>query len=173
MRLFIAIELPQDIKEGLMKMEDALKPHIADIKWVEKENFHITLRFLGEIEEALLKDVEVSVEETANNCSSFDISLSKIGTFPYVIWVGIDKGKEILADIARKLDESLVKYGFSPADKPFSPHITLGRSKRTIKKIPQVDIKALQFRAESVTIVKSTLLPRGPIYEPVRRFPFL
>jgi|YelNatPaOPRAMG01_1025707.scaffolds.fasta_scaffold27837_4 2'-5' RNA ligase len=173
LRLFIGIELPQDIKEGLTRIENTLKPRISNVKWVEKENFHITLRFLGEIKEETLKDIEASVEETANNYSSFNVSLSKIGRFPYVIWIGIEEGREVLANIAYTLEESLIRYNFPPADKPFSPHITLGRSRKPIKNIPQEDFIPLHFRVDSISIIQSTLLPDGPIYKSLRRFPFL
>lgn len=173
LRLFIAIELPEDIKEELIRIEETLKSYISNVKWVERENFHITLRFLGEISEERLKYVEECVGETASNYSSFNVSLNCIGTFPYVIWVGIDEGKEVLTEIAYRLESSLVKYNFPPADKPFSPHITLGRSKKPLRKSPKGDFKSLEFLADSITIIQSTLLPNSPVYKPLRRFSFL
>lgn len=172
LRLFIAIELPEDIKEELIKIEGVLKPYISNVKWVEKENLHITLRFLGEITEERLKDIEEAVGEIANSYSPFYISLSGIGTFPYVIWVGIDEGKETLTEIAYKSEGALIKKGFPPADKAFSPHITLGRLKKSAGKTPKEDFKPLRFLADSITIMQSTLFSNGPVYNPVRIFPF-
>jgi 2'-5' RNA ligase len=172
MRLFIAVEIPEDVKEELGKTMEALKRKVSSVKWVEKENFHITLRFIGEVQEDKLPVIENIIEEVSSKFSPFDIELKGVGNFPYVIWIGIDKGKEILSDISYSIEGPLIKAGFPPADKLFSPHITLGRVKKKIENFQGVDFGPLSFRADSITLMQSQLFSSGPVYTPLKVSPF-
>jgi len=91
MRVFIAIELPENIKEGLEKLVISLKRSISNVKWVEKENFHITLRFIGEVDKDKVLQIEKILDEVGSRFSPFEAELSGLGKFPHVLWVGIDE----------------------------------------------------------------------------------
>ncbi|MBU1905681.1 MAG: RNA 2',3'-cyclic phosphodiesterase, partial [Candidatus Omnitrophica bacterium] len=82
MRTFIAIELPKEIKQELAKMQEQLKASGADVKWVKPENIHLTLKFLGEIEERKLEQINQILQEVTKNKSTFQASISSLGAFP-------------------------------------------------------------------------------------------
>jgi len=169
MRVFIAIELPENIKEELEKLVISLKRSISNVKWVEKENFHITLRFIGEVDKDKVLQIEKILDEVGSRFSPFEAELSGLGKFPHVLWVGIEKGNNILKDIAYAIEGSLLREGFQPSDKLFSPHITLGRVKREIKKLPiEKSFGPLSFTVDSITLMESQLFPTGPVYSPIK-----
>lgn len=168
MRLFIAIEIPEDIKDELADLVERYKHKISNVKWVERENFHITLRFLGEVEENKVGLIESIIDEVAGKFSSFEIELKGMGKFPHVIWVGIDRGKDTLSNIAYSIEGALLRGGFEPADKPFSPHITLGRIKKEIKNLQLEAFGPISFQADSITLMQSRLFPSGPVYTPIK-----
>lgn len=172
MRVFIAIEIPESIKEELAHLVEGLKDKISNVKWVEKENFHITLRFIGEIQEDRISVLESIIDEVSLKFSPFEIELKGTGKFPHVIWVGIDKGGDILKNIYYSIEGALIRADFPPIDKPFSPHITLGRVKKDVKRFQVEDFGPISFYANSITLMQSQLFPSGPIYTPIRIFPF-
>lgn len=181
MRTFIAIELPKAIRESLNSLQEQLKTSGAEVKWVEPQNIHLTLRFLGEANDKKLDMVIRALEETAKDRNSFYIRLSSIGAFPKInfpriIWVGIDKGEAEAAEIARALEKEIAKVGIPPEDRPFSSHITIGRVKSSLNRSRLIDnLTTLgsglfgqenpEFLVTKITLFKSTLTPRGPIYE--------
>lgn len=170
MRVFIAIEIPEDIKEELAHLIESLKDKISNVKWVERENFHITLRFIGEVSEDRIPVLERIIDEVSLKFSPFEIELKGTGKFPHVIWVGIDKGSDILKNISYSIEGALIRANFSPTDKPFSPHITLGRVKKEIKRFQVEDFGPLVFLVDSITLMQSQLFPSGPIYTPINTF---
>lgn len=181
MRLFIAIKIPDFIKEEIIKAEDALRQAGSDTKWVEDKNIHITLKFLGEVKESALPEVLSTIENLAGNNPPFQYEINGIGAFPSVkhpkiLWIGIGKGKENIINLCRNLDEALDKIGFEKEKKDFHPHITIGRSRSgknmnilsdMMQKTP---IGVLKDDVESVFLIKSSLTPKGPVYEDVKEF---
>lgn len=180
MRAFIAIELPQDIKTYLARIQDRLKTAGADVKWVEPKNIHLTLKFLGEIEEEKLNQICAIIKKIASCGNSFDMQISSVGAFPKisyprVIWIGIEKGSEQIKEIAQNLENSLLSLGFQKENRPFSSHVTIGRLRSSLNKAKL--IQALtelvgnssannpEFTVTKLTLFKSTLTPKGPIYE--------
>lgn len=169
MRVFIAVELPEEIKEELNKLVGSLKRSISDVKWVEKENFHITIRFIGEVEEDKVLKLEKILDDIGSKFSPFKVEIRDIGNFPHVLWVGIEEGSDILRNIAYAIEGSLMREGFQPADKLFSPHITLGRVKRSIKKFSvNKEFGPYSFVVDSITLMESRLFSTGPVYTPIR-----
>ncbi len=184
MRTFIAIELPESIKDFLSRIQDQLKGSQADVKWVAPRNIHLTLKFLGEVNEKKLDEITCILEDTAKNKRPFYIRIFSLGAFPKinsprVIWVGIDKGDNETKGIARELEEKISKTGIPKEDKPFSSHITVGRIRSNLNRERLVGgLKTLtnsfsgenlEFLANSITLFKSTLTPKGPIYETLKR----
>ena len=106
MRAFIAIELPKNIKASLAGLQEELKTSGADIKWVEPENIHLTLKFLGEIDEIVFNKVIKILGDIGLEINPFQLSICSLGAFPKinfprVIWVGIDKGDSEVKKIAK------------------------------------------------------------------------
>ncbi len=184
MRTFIAIELPQEIKDSLAQLQDKLKASGADIKWVEPQNIHLTLKFLGEINEDKLNKVISIMESVAESTKPFDICICSVGAFPRissprVIWVGLDKGDTESKAIAKSLEEKIQKLGIPKEKRPFSSHITLGRTKSSLNMVklvrdlkPRINdfgIENLEFLVTKITLFKSTLTPKGPVYEALKQ----
>jgi len=183
MRTFIAIELPQEIKDFLSRIQGQLKASGADVKWVEPKNIHLTLKFLGEINDEKQDAVTRIIGDVAEDKNPFSMRIYSIGAFPKinfprVIWVGIEKGERETKEIAKELEGKLVKIGIAKEDRPFSSHITIGRTRSAINREKLVqDLKILEnnfgeknleFLVNKITLYKSTLTPKGPIYEALK-----
>lgn len=183
MRAFIAIEFPKEIKDFLSGLQEQLKKSGADVKWVEPENIHLTLKFLGEIDEKKIEKIIQILEDIARNKDSFFIRLSTLGAFPKVnfpriIWAGIDKGEQETKQIAKILEEKIEKIGIPKENRAFSSHITLGRTRSTLNRQNLVESlnnlvhnfggENLEFLVTKITLFKSTLIPKGPIYEALK-----
>jgi len=184
MRAFIAIELPKEIKNHLLSIQEKLKTAEADIKWVEPQNIHLTLKFLGEIDEKKLKSIAQIIEGVCAQNKPFCLRISKPGAFPRmtsprVIWVGTDEGQNQTAEIAGILEEEIAKIGIPREDKRFSSHITIGRTRsaKNLSKLAKILLQLqanpeagenLEFRVTKITLFKSTLTPQGPVYEALK-----
>ncbi|MDI6758152.1 MAG: RNA 2',3'-cyclic phosphodiesterase [Candidatus Omnitrophota bacterium] len=184
MRTFIAIELPKEVRDTLSQLQEELKKTKADVKWVSPENIHLTLKFLGERNEKKINQIAQILEEIAKDKISFTTSISNIGAFPKidfprVLWVGIDKGDKEIKEIVKELEEKIARLGIPKEDKPFSSHITLGRTRSTLNRQELVQglntlsenfpkETSLEFSITKLTFFKSTLTPGGPIYETLK-----
>ncbi|OYT60583.1 RNA 2',3'-cyclic phosphodiesterase [Euryarchaeota archaeon ex4484_178] len=166
MRAFIAIEIP------FTRNIEALQNNIEGrVKLVEKENMHITLKFLGEIDESLIEKIREIVE----NCKveKFKIKLRNVGFFPNeryirVIWIGIEDYEPIVK-MAKCIDSHLSKMGFK-REKSYIPHLTVARAKGRVRIKNIQDFMHRDFgdvEVREIKIKKSTLTPKGPIYEDV------
>jgi len=177
-RLFVAIELPDAIKEQLVQLET----HIPTARWVKPEQMHLTLRFIGEVAEkqaAAIKSALGTVE-----AALFELQLSGVGRFPLserraprVLWVGITP-QPALNQLQQHIEKTLATVGCEPEEETFHAHITLARFK-TEKPLQQVvDFLEAQahFRAGPIAVtrfvlVQSVLSPRGPTYSNAGAYP--
>ncbi len=181
-RSFIAINLNKTVKEKLKDIKNNFRGALpkSKIKWVNKDNFHITLRFLGDINEEDISRIADTMEEFTQKYSAFTIDFHEVGIFPgirrpRILWIGSDYS-DIFRDFYLGFNLKLESIGF-PEDKPFLPHITFGR----VKYIPEKEIKILKELIdktsfnykETVThidLMKSQLRPEGPIYTVIKSF---
>ncbi len=183
MRTFIAIELPAQIKDKLSELQALLKQSGADVKWVAPQNIHLTLKFLGEIDEEKSTKISGIIENIAQGLKQFQISLSSLGAFPkiefpLVIWVSIDKGDREVKMLAKGLEERIEKLGVPKEERPFSSHITIGRVRSPLNKDKLVKAlreaenyfgaKIIEFNVTKIKLFKSTLGPSGPVYETLK-----
>lgn len=183
MRAFIAIELPEQIKSRLSELQALLKKSGADVKWVEPQNIHLTLKFLGEIDEVKSVKIAGMIEEIAQDAKQFRINLSSCGAFPRiefprVIWIAVNKGDKEVKILAEKLEERIEKFGIAREERIFSSHITIGRVKSPVNKDKLVralketenyfEGENTEFDVTKITLFKSTLGPNGPAYEPLK-----
>jgi len=169
MRTFIAIELPQDIKDSLSALQDKLKTAPAEVRWVKHENIHLTLKFLGEIDAKQLDKIKLILQEVARDHHEFKTRVSTLGVFPNlnyprVIWVGLDKNDEPVQKIVQDLEEKIAKLGIAKEKRTFTSHITIGRVKLG-KFIAPENQASREFTVHKITLFKSTLTPGGPVYE--------
>ena len=176
MRTFIAVELDKNIKEALSKIQLELEKADADAKWVSAQNIHLTLKFLGEVKEEKIPKIIQCLKETADATADFQIEIRGAGAFPgakspRVIWAGISKGKEELLRLAGLIEDGLVKLKFPKEERKLCAHITIGRVKSPKNKdalskaIAQLQLSPLLQQVKSITLFKSTLTPKGPLYE--------
>lgn len=174
-RCFIAIDIEQkNILEKILNIQKILEKSNADLKLVEPQNIHLTLKFLGEISEEKVKKVIEAMKTLQFN--SFKITLKGLGVFPSinyprVLWIGITNGFKESSLIYLQLEDKLAKLGFSKEERGFSPHLTIarvksGKGKNELIKILE-EFKNEDFGEtiiESVKLKRSVLTSKGPIY---------
>ncbi|MEP7028030.1 MAG: RNA 2',3'-cyclic phosphodiesterase [Candidatus Eisenbacteria bacterium] len=179
-RTFVAVFPPADVVARIATAIDALRRPGDGVGWVHTPNLHYTLRFLGDLEPERLAAARRAAARAAGECSPFSVRLGAPGLFPdarrpRVLWLGAAEGEGPLTRLAAHLEAALAADGFAPADKPFAPHLTLGRVRdaadgaavaRRFTDAPPPD--AL-FEVRELVVVKSTLDPRGARYEPLAR----
>lgn len=185
MRVFIAVELTESIKEELAQLQESLRGTGDKIKWVNSSLIHLTLKFLGEIREEGLKKVLQASREVAAKFSSFKIKIKGTGVFPdspspRVIWVGIEGGENNLETLARQLEEELARQGFAKERRKWVPHLTLGRVKVLKKKgklrelvLKYKGIEGGEMEIRNISVIESRLTPKGPIYTLLERIPLI
>lgn len=184
MRTFIAIELPKNIKDALALTQDKLKASEADVKWVSPQNIHLTLKFLGEIDDDKLVKTNEIMRQVCLGKEQFQAGIRSIGVFPKinfprVIWVGIDKGDRQTKEIAEELENKIALLGIPKEKRAFSSHVTIGRVRSMLNRerllnelenlknnLEEKDFP--EFMVTKITLFKSTLSPKGPVYEALK-----
>lgn len=180
-RLFVAVPLPAPVKAELNSLVHVLKRSAPGVKWVRPDHLHVTLRFLGDVEAAQSAALVESLQGITE-LSPFTFNLSGVGAFPdrkrpRVIWTGIDSGRQRVEDLAACVDKSVVAAGLPGEDRPFSPHLTLGRVKEPghfdalWQAAAVTPFKGKPIHVVDVRLIWSTLTPTGPVYRDVESFP--
>jgi RNA 2',3'-cyclic 3'-phosphodiesterase len=176
-RLFFAISLPDTIKEIINTQEKELIKSGSGIKWVNQENLHITLKFLGEVPLAKIDSLKKIIDQNFNSQKTFKASLVNIGAFPsidspQIIWAGFNTENNILAQLVEKLETELSGLGFKKEVRKFQTHATIGRARSKqnmtslIERIRTIneDHKRYDFQIDNLTLFESKLSPKGPKY---------
>ena len=181
MRLFVAIDLPSNIKEKLANIQAKLKEANAGVRFVSPEGIHLTLKFLGEVAEDRVGKVIEALAENVPRISPFNLKVEGLGAFPSisrprVVWAGVKAPDELLT-LAEEIEKAMVKLGFPKEERDFSPHLTLCRIKspqgidRLIKIVmEEKDISLGEFTADGYFLIQSILRPEGARYIKIRRF---
>lgn len=180
-RAFIAVELSG--LDEVLALRQEIQRTGAPFKLVNPENIHITLKFLGDTDEALIPDLRTAMEKACEGIEPFKIYYKTMGAFPNqkvmkIIWVGIENAGPLI-QIAKAVDEGCSKLGFQKENRPFKPHLTLGRMYKK-KRLDNKQFNSMQemFKVydgqemggctiDKIILKKSTLTPQGPIYEDV------
>lgn len=182
-RCFIAVPLDKDIKKEIASSTENLKKTGSDVRWVSVENLHITLKFLGDTDEQILPLLKEKLSIIASSSRPFSLTLQGTGVFPdqrrpRVVWIDI-KDHEELMRLQEEIEEVATSLGFSREDRPFSPHLTIGRvrSPRNIaallaalEKLKEKDFGNIDVR--SVCLMKSELRSAGAQYETIMELNF-
>lgn len=179
-RAFIAFELPERIISSIRNVQDGIKNYGFKVRWVRPENIHLTLKFLGDIEEADTEVVGGTISEAVKGYGPISLAAKGIGVFPgikrpRVIWVGLTGQMESLIDLHESLDENLETIGFPRENRPFKGHLTLGRAKGNIDPKRLFDameefkgFESETFVANQIILFKSELKPSGAVYTKLR-----
>jgi 2'-5' RNA ligase len=185
-RLFVALEPPDPVRRRLAALADELRRAAGraagEVRWVAPENVHLTLQFLGAVPEERVPAVEAALRDAAATAGRpLSLSLHGAGGFPNarrprVLWAGLEGDVPLLAALVTELGARLAKLGFPPEDRPFAPHLTLGRAKDgrgapglagALAAATQAE--ATPWRATELVLFESHLSPKGPRYEVIAR----
>jgi len=184
-RTFVAVNLDASLHKTLGDIIEKFASSRANVKWVAPENVHATLKFLGNVDETLLPDVFAACEKAADGFGPIELDLKAVGCFPNmsrprVVWLGIEKGGELLKKLQRQVENELERIGFPKEKRGFKAHLTIGRVKGgdRISRLCQLleeekDIFIGSMRAEKISVMKSKTLPAGPVYTELKAIPLL
>lgn len=171
-----------EIRERLAQVQRPLVATGADVKWVEIENLHVTMKFLGEVPEDKVEAIIAQADEVSREAKEFALGLGGLGAFPTqraprVVWVGLTHGIDELRVLARGLEARLERLGFKPEGRPFSAHVTLGRvrSPRGRDALAQAlqagrECEIGTMNVENFDLMQSVLGRGGPQYSVVQEF---
>lgn len=180
MRLFFCLELDGAVRTALGKVASGLRARLGPgAKWVEPGNLHITVRFVGEVEDPLVGRLAELGAKAAGETARFSFSLSRLGAFPTprrarVIWAGSEADPEGFARLVRRVEAGVQALGLPPERKEAKAHVTLARLKPprdVAAALAGVFLPELAVEVDSLTLMRSQLTPQGPIYTPVGRWP--
>ena len=181
-RSFIAVEVPQAVKSRMDELQREIRRTEADVKWVRPEGIHLTLKFLGSIRQDDVERISQSIAPTIAGWEPFEVRVQGMGCFPNprnprVVWLGMDRGKETLTSLQQAVEKKMAELSFPPEDRPFSPHLTLGRVRsargkgglaRAIEKHREAEVGTFQVR--EVFLFRSELHPSGAVYTKLGEF---
>ena len=184
-RVFIALDLPPSTKDSLRLTVQELQSDLqTGIRWVDPGGIHLTLKFLGEVEEGVVERVINSMGEASGRfpAPSIGLSLAGLGVFPNtweprVLWAGVTGEMEALLRLQMLVDEAMVGVGFPPERRPFRPHLTLGRVRDQVSQEDRRRIGSIvrsatlatveKWEAREVHLIRSNLTPQGAIYDSI------
>ena len=178
MRVFIAIDLPHDLRKSLGKLQKDLRPTTDTARWVPPDSIHITLKFIGELPETRLDEIDEAL--LGLSWTPVAVSVRGVGFFPgarspRLFWAGMEA--PTMPGLAEELDARLERRGFEREKRAFRPHITLARARDT--RIDNALVAAAQtyetyefgsFTADRVFLFQSVLKPSGAVYSKVREY---
>ena len=183
MRLFVALELSDAVRMTVRELLDRLQRARADVRWVRPEGMHLTLKFIGEVPEEKVAPIKRALAQAAS-AKPVAMAFRGLGYFPNerrprVLWIGIE-ASENLAELAAQLEAALEPLGIARENRPFVPHLTLGRFK-SAKRLAQLqeEVAALpstefgRIEAGEFFLFQSKLSPKGAEYSKLERFAFV
>ena len=187
-RSFIALELSDEIYKGLAELINALKKGVhftpAHPKWVNPESIHLTLKFLGNIEEGMVDKIGEVLKRIAADTEPFLLKVRNLGVFPderrpRVLWVGTTAGDEETRSLQKRIDDALSPLGFDREKRPFHPHLTLARIKSLKGTAAMMSVFKShknkyvgECQIDRVILFKSELHPEGARYTKLAVAPF-
>ncbi|MGI6188811.1 MAG: RNA 2',3'-cyclic phosphodiesterase [Clostridiales bacterium] len=131
MRIFVAVEFEQHTKDHLYSIQKHIMNHSTSGNFTRPENFHLTLKFIGEVQPSFVKEITAAISEAAKECSPFKLCLGGLGNFRrgsrMIVWVGLKGELDRLNHLYSRLETSLSDIGIARETRKYSPHITLGR----------------------------------------------
>ncbi len=175
MRVFLAITLPDEVKARLTAASQRLAPLAVEVKWSNKDQFHLTLVYLGEVSPAILPHVTAAADRVCSRLPAFTCRAFGFGFFgtkrnPKTLWAGIDPTPELEA-LYDGLWHELEKFGYENEEQDFRPHVTLGRCRESARNHAVIEAmdadEAVDFgtwEVSRVTLFESRLTPRGAVY---------
>jgi 2'-5' RNA ligase len=181
LRSFIAIELSYEATTALAELQKELKIAAppGSVRWTAPDSIHLTLHFLGDVEVAQVDAIAGLLQSCAAAYPPLSLRLAGLGCFPNmrrprIVWVGVTGETAPLISLQRDLGEKLQVIGYTPEDRPYAPHLTIGRVKKELpgrqlvelgQALAQIEVGQLaQLDASGISLMKSDLQPAGPVY---------
>lgn len=185
MRLFVAVNFPDKIKKTLGSVINELRRLPSGAKWVDEENLHLTVQFLGNVPEEQAPAVTDALKRSADGIPAFRLILAGVGVFPSVerprvLWAGFSGDTSILISLHRRVEKEMEKIGFTPENRRYLPHLTLARIRtpagfqNVFEEAKQLAEKCGSFGSAeigSVDLMRSELGPRGSKYYKLAAIP--
>lgn len=182
MRVFIAIELPTEVKVALTALQNDLRDTPADIAWSRPDNFHLTINFIGEVEAEQLSIITNACSDAAASVQPFVLQLNGTGVFPNdrqpkVLWVGLTGEMDKLQSLHRTLKDNLHAAGFAQETRAYHPHLTLGRvgNSRNVgavtAQLQMVELPVLPFSVSELVVMHSHVQSAVLTYTPLAKCP--
>ena len=181
-RTFIAIEIPKKVQSKAFSVIDKLSKETSSIRWVSRENLHVTLKFLGDVEDRDTYAVCQAVTEVTRQNRRFTVDCNGIGAFPSVekprtIWLGIDEPENRLSNMYAEMEDSLQKLGYPQEARQFRPHLTIGRIQHGRRNMGNLTTQMQNLSTTAIgeipvnelVIFSSELTRSGPIYTTLGR----
>jgi 2'-5' RNA ligase len=177
LRCFVAVNLPEGIREGIGAFLDREAGGVPGVAWVAPPRLHMTLKFLGDVEERRIPGLGEALDAGLSGAAPFTLGLQGAGAFPSVerprvVWVGVSAGARELAALAGAVEDALAPLGFPREPRPFAPHLTVGRVRARIREagaLPRLVSAAARapfgsFLVPAAHLMRSELFPSGPTY---------
>jgi 2'-5' RNA ligase len=181
-RTFVAVEISSAVRHCAAELIDQLRAAPVDVKWVEPDNIHLTLKFLGDVDSRKVHEVCRAVEQAADGLAPFELEVRGAGAFPNLrrprtLWLGAGQGGREVGVLAERVESKLHKLGYRREGRRFHAHLTLGRVRRGGPGIAQLgqlleeyaDFEIGRTPVSDVIVFSSTLGRGGPTYEPLGR----
>ncbi len=183
LRLFLALELPPKVRDSLEEIQRGLRRTGADVRWVRIGAIHLTVKFLGAVEQERVEGIVAAVAGATAGCPPLTLWPRSAGFFPRprnprVVWAGLAGDLAELKSLARGVEQALIPLGFPAGKRGFSPHLTLGRVKSNRNKRDLIegvldlgDYTGPEFTASDFILYKSDLKPSGAVYTALEKLP--
>ena len=178
MRVFIAVELPLEIRRALKELQQELRPLTDSARWASPDSIHITLKFIGEVAETRIGEIHAALISLTR--AAFDVRVRGVGFFPAtrpprVFWAGLEASE--LSALAEEIELRMGKIGFEREKRPFQPHVTLARARdnRIDSSLVAAAGKYAEhvfggFTANRFFLIQSTLKPTGAVYNKLKEY---
>jgi 2'-5' RNA ligase len=180
LRAFIAIEIPVQLQNSIERHTSRLRQTLGDqiVRWVPAQNMHLTLKFLGDIATSHVEFIRQLIAQEAASHQEFELQISGLVSFPSsrrpsILWAGLHSPPE-LASLQKSIEAGALRLGYEKEERPFSPHLTLGRVRQNISPAEMQQVRnalgTIQLgnigisRVDSIHLIKSDLFPSGSVY---------
>ena len=182
-RAFIALDLPPGVHRALAGLQQEWQRTAAMVSWIKPESIHLTLKFLGNIANEQVTEIQALLLKVAATAAPLRLQPLGCGAFPSikqarVVWVGLQGAIEELLKLQKSIEDALIPLGFEPEDRPYRAHLTLGRVKgrRHLQLLQEAVLRRQDFQAEAfdvkeVVLYRSELRPEGARYTALFRAP--
>jgi len=179
-RAFVALPLPGSVRDEIRRAQEALKVHRFRIRWVRPESIHLTLKFLGDVSPMDIDRIQTALTQAAAGSGALTLCTKGFGAFPNlrkprVLWVGVSGDIDGLFSCQQRVENELAQIGFPAESRRFKAHLTIGRSKGSVRgerlmeafeALP--DFQSPHFTADTIILYQSQLEPRGAVYTKLR-----